>query len=274
MDDFLVHASSVQVYLFAFVLVFFWIAELVMFTDKATFKWKHFKINGLFIISALLIQLSLTPFLISVSTYVTTHGFGVVYLIPGHENPWVFTIVLILMMDLCEYFYHVIMHKLKFFWIFHLVHHTDSHVDVSTTVREHPVETFIRACFTIVWVLICGASPGVLIIRQTIQSIANISAHTRFRLKGRPEKILGWIFITPNLHHVHHHYQLPYTDCNYGDVLSIWDRLFGTYRELEPGKTTYGIDTHMHIKSSSCFLDLIAIPFKKCVKKSDHPTHT
>lgn len=267
MNSFLVHASSLQVYLFAAVLILFWVAELLFCAEKAMFKWAHFKLNGMFIVSALIIQLSVTPFLISVSTYATTHESGLIYLIPGHENLWVFTIGLLMLLDLCEYLYHVIMHKMKIFWVFHLVHHTDSNVDVSTTVREHPVETFIRGCFTLLWVVICGASPGVLIIRQTIQSIANITAHTKFRLHGPLEKMIGWVFITPNLHHVHHHYQQPYTDCNYGDVLSIWDRFFGTYRELEPEKTTYGIDTHLHICSHSSFMDLLAVPFKRTRKK-------
>lgn len=263
MNSFLIHASSMQVYLFGSVLIAFWLAELAICADEGRYKWKHCKTNGNFIFSALAIQLSLTPFLIAVSDFVTLHSWGLIYLLHLHLNTWLFVLILFLMLDLCEYGYHVAMHKFRTFWKFHLIHHTDSNVDVSTTVREHPVESFIRGCFVILWVFICGASPAILIIRQTIQSVANISAHTKFRLSGPLEKVIGWIFITPNLHHVHHHFERPFTDCNYGDVLSIWDRIFGTYRELKPEIIRYGIDTHMHLQNTSSFPELLKTPFKK-----------
>lgn len=55
---------------------------------------------------------------------------------------------------------------------------------------------------------------------------------------------ISTVFITPNLHHVHHHFEKPYTDCNYGDVFSFWDRLFGTFRRLPRELLTFGLDTH------------------------------
>ena len=69
--------------------------------------------------------------------------------------------------------------------------------------------------------------------------------------------------LTPNLHHVHHHYQQPYTDSNYGDILSIWDRLFGTFRTLKITDTTFGIDNYMDELENTNFKNLIKIPFGK-----------
>jgi sterol desaturase/sphingolipid hydroxylase (fatty acid hydroxylase superfamily) len=171
------------------------------------------------------------------------------------------------LMDLCEYVYHVIMHKFDFLWKFHLVHHSDLEVDVSTTVREHPGETFVRMSFQILWVFLLGPVAAVLVLRQTVQTFSNIAAHTQFRLPERINRVVGLIFITPNLHHVHHHYQLPYTDCNYGDVLSIWDRLFGTYAELEKEETVYGVDTHMEPEKNGRIQNIMKIPFQKLERK-------
>jgi sterol desaturase/sphingolipid hydroxylase (fatty acid hydroxylase superfamily) len=66
-----------------------------------------------------------------------------------------------------------------------------------------------------------------------------------FLLPAVPARVLGWVFITPNLHHTHHHARLPGTNCNYGDVFSIWDRLFGTYVDMPSEDTVFGLDTHM-----------------------------
>ena len=164
--------------------------------------------------------------------------------LPGGESPWVKYGLMFVLLDFLDWIYHYAMHQVPLFWRFHLVHHTDQAIDVSTTVREHPGETVVRNGFLMVWVLLCGASMEVLVLRQTVETVANILAHTSFRLRARPARILGWVLITPNLHHVHHHARLPYTNSNYGDVFSIWDRMFRTFQNLAEADTEAGLDTH------------------------------
>lgn len=144
-----------------------------------------------------------------------------------------------------------------------MVHHTDLDIDVSTTVREHPGETCVRVCFLMLWVFVSGASIGVLVLRQTVQTVANIFAHSKIRFPEKIEKAVGLVFITPNLHHVHHHYQLPYTDSNYGDVLSIWDRLFGTLRELTTQNTVFGLDVYFDAEDCNSYRKTLKAPFVK-----------
>jgi sterol desaturase/sphingolipid hydroxylase (fatty acid hydroxylase superfamily) len=146
--------------------------------------------------------------------------------------------------DLLDYIYHRAMHQIPGLWRFHLVHHTDTVMDVSTTLREHPGETVLRNGFLLIGVLVCGASFESLILRQTIQTFSNILSHTALRLPSAGAHVLGWVFITPNLHHVHHHFRLPFTNTNYGDTLSIWDRLFGTFAAPTASNSTAGLDTH------------------------------
>lgn len=261
------HEDLSQVLLYAGVITGLWFAEMLVSHDGIKTKWQHSSVNTLFIFTALPIQLLLTTFVVLISGWVTARHWGLINLLPFHANHWVYYIALFMMLDLCEYIYHVTMHKAEPLWKFHLVHHSDLKVDVSTTIREHPCETCIRTCFLMLWVFICGPAIGVLILRQTFQSFSNIIAHTEFRLSPELNKFVGLIFITPNLHHVHHHYQLPYTDCNYGDVLSIWDRIFGTYANLEREDTVFGIDTHMDETMNGTFLNVLKIPFQKF----DHP---
>lgn len=261
------HEDLTQVILYAGVITSLWFAEMIVSLDGIKTKWKHSTVNTLFIFTALPIQLVLTTFVVMISGWANAHHWGLINFIPFHTNIWVYYIAMFMMMDFCEYVYHVTMHKVEALWKFHLVHHSDLKVDVSTTIREHPCETAIRTSFLMLWVFICGPAIGVLILRQTFQSFSNIVAHTEFRLPTRVNKIVSLVFITPNLHHVHHHYQLPYTDCNYGDVLSIWDRLFGTFGSLEKEKTVFGIDTHMDENLNGKFVNVLKIPFQKF----DHP---
>ena len=231
------HQDAVQVALYAFIICSLWLMEVCVASGMISVKkrWQHNKTNLLFIFTALPIQLLLTTVVLIILGWTNAHHWGLINYIPGHHNKWVYYISLFMLLDLCEYVYHVVMHKIDPMWKFHLVH----------------------------WVFICGPAIGVLVLRQTFQSLFNILAHTEFRLPQRVNKIVGLIFITPNLHHVHHHYQLPHTDRNYGDVLSIWDRLFGTFGELEQENTRFGIDTHMDKETTGKFLNILKIPFQK-----------
>ncbi|WP_426671074.1 sterol desaturase family protein [Mucilaginibacter sp. McL0603] len=267
------HEDLTQIILYATVITSLWLAEVLVSADGLRSKFRHSSVNLMFIFTALPIQLLLTTFIIIVLKWDTFHHWGLLNLMHFHTHGIMYYIVAFVLMDLCEYTYHVIMHKIDALWRFHLVHHSDLKVDVSTTTREHPVETFVRTGFLTLWVFLLGPVIGVLIIRQIFQTFANIIAHTEFRLSDRANKIVGLIFITPNLHHVHHHYRLPYTDCNYGDVLSIWDRIFGTFKELDREDTHFGIDTHMDEDVNGKFLNVVKIPFQKLERKNYTEDH-
>ncbi|PLK42130.1 sterol desaturase family protein [Emticicia sp. TH156] len=226
-------------------------------------KWKHALTNAFFALPAIPVQLLLGFILLKAIDFDKENHFGLMNWLPTINNQFYVFLITFVVLDFCEYAYHVLMHHVKTLWKFHLVHHSDSVVDVSTTLREHPGETFIRLSFLVIWVFLTGTLFWVLIFRQFIQIVSNVFAHSNFRLPGKIDKIAGWVFITPNLHHVHHHYQLPYTDSNYGDVLSIWDRLFGTFRELDAKETVFGVDTHMAVEENSDIKNLILMPFGK-----------
>src|SRR5665213_2849847 len=138
-------------------------------------------------------------------------------------------------------------------------------VDISTTLREHPGENIIRLSFTLLWVFLSGAVFWALLLRQIIQVFTTMFAHINYRLPEEMDNFIGFVFITPNLHQVHHHYKKPYTDSNYGDVLSIWDRMFGTFKKLPAGDLVFGMDTHMKEEDNGNFQSIFKIPL---VKKS------
>ncbi len=259
-DVLVAHASSIQGTLFAAVIVTCWLTENLVGGLNQGRKRRRGRINVMFAASAFPVQIGMTVLGIMAAEWVTTHHWGLVYLLPAYENPWIRFGLMFVALDFLDYVYHWSMHHVPLFWRFHLVHHTDQDMDASTTVREHPGETLVRNGFLILWVFVCGASMEILVLRQTVETVANILAHTSLRLGERAARLLGAVFITPNLHHVHHHHRMPYTNSNYGDVFSVWDRLFGTLRALRLDETVFGLDTHTSPGDCS-FAAALAMPF-------------
>mgnify|MGYP001545743719 CR=1 FL=1 len=255
------HGPQLQIFLFAGLFFMSWNIENIagiIFNYK---KWKHAFVNAPFIFTNIPGQLLLGVAFAKIIEWTTLHHFGFLYLLPQSKSPFLLFIATFVFLDFGEYIYHVIMHKVNGLWAFHSVHHSDNVVDVSTTLREHPGENIIRLSFTLLWVLLSGAVFWTLILRQIIQVFTTLFAHINYELPNKVDSLLGLVFITPNLHHVHHHYQQPYTDSNYGDVLSIWDRMFGTFKKLNSKELVYGLDTCMEKKENNNFKSLIKIPF-------------
>ncbi|WP_394990295.1 sterol desaturase family protein [Emticicia sp.] len=225
-------------------------------------KWKHAFTNSLFTIFDIPVQFLLGIAFVFSTKWATAHHWGLLNWF-HIKNMWLLFLVTFIVLDFCEYVYHVIMHKVKRLWMFHLVHHSDRVIDVSSTLREHPGETTIRLSFLVLWVCLSGAAFWAILFRQFIQILSNVFAHSNFRIPVRIDRIISCVFVTPNFHHVHHHYQQPYTDSNYGDVLSIWDRLFGTFRTLSAEKTIFGVDSCMKECDNANFKNLIMMPFGK-----------
>ncbi len=260
--------DRVQFVLFVGILFLCWNIENIAALSMNYKKWNHAFLNAKFVLTNVPIQLVIGIAFVRTMQWTEIHHFGLIYHFPELNNQLLLFVVTFLLLDFGEYIYHVMMHKVKRLWMFHLVHHTDHVVDVSTTLREHPGENFIRLSFTLLWVFLSGAVFWALILRQTIQVFTTLFAHMNCQLPDKVDSLLGIVFITPNLHHVHHHYQQPYTDCNYGDVLSIWDRLFGTFKKLSKEDLVFGVDTYMKKEDHSNFKSLVKIPFGKYRKSN------
>ncbi|WP_308706275.1 sterol desaturase family protein [Marinoscillum sp. MHG1-6] len=245
-------------------IAFFWIIEMIipLFTIPYR-KIRHAGLNLFFNGTTALINLGLASLLVGSSVFVTNHEIGVLYLF---EAPlWVKTILCVLLMDLIgAWFIHWLEHQIKWMWLFHLIHHTDTHVDVTTGLRHHPGESIFRMSFTILGVIITGAPIWMLMIYQSLSALFTHFNHANISLPDKLDRLLSWVFVTPNMHKVHHHYTQPLTDTNYGNMFSIWDRVFGTFAQVEDSRDLiYGIDTHTKPSENDNLGNLLAIPFQK-----------
>ena len=257
------HGSQAELVLFLGLFFTTWNFENIAGVILDYKKWKHAFINAPFIFTNIPGQLLMGLAFAKTMEWTTRHQFGFLYHLAVGKSSFLLFVITFIFLDLGEYVYHVIMHKVKRLWMFHIVHHSDNVVDVSTTLREHPGENFIRLSFTLFWVFISGAVFWALMLRQIIQGFTTIFAHMNYRLPEKVDSIVSLLFITPNLHQVHHHYRQPYTDCNYGDVLSVWDRLFGTFKKMLAEDLIFGVDTYMQKSEIASFKSLFKIPFGK-----------
>jgi sterol desaturase/sphingolipid hydroxylase (fatty acid hydroxylase superfamily) len=143
-------------------------------------------------------------------------------------------VVSFLAMDLMLYGLHKASHSFDCLWMLHKVHHNDPSLNVSTAFRLHFLEIVLITSMKALLVLALGIEGTWLMTIQAIITIFTMLHHTNISLLG--EKLLGWVIITPYLHCAHHSNLRKEHDHNYGAVLSLWDRLFGTLTELKPVK--------------------------------------
>jgi sterol desaturase/sphingolipid hydroxylase (fatty acid hydroxylase superfamily) len=245
-------------------IMIFWLIEnanpLFSFNYK---KWAHAKINFFFTVTTILVNFPLAFLLVKVSDWAQANQFGVLNLLPALP-PILYLILGLLILDLVgAYFIHWLEHKVKWMWRFHIIHHSDLHVDTTSANRHHPGESVFRLAFTILAVLVTGAPMWLVFMYQSFSVALSQFNHGNIKLPDMVEKVLSKIIVTPGMHHVHHHYVLPYTDSNYGNIFSIWDRLFGTYKNLNNKDLVYGVDTVMNPAENENILPLLKLPFGK-----------
>lgn len=137
-----------------------------------------------------------------------------------------------LLLDLLRYAVHRCMHAVPTFWRFHALHHSDPDVDVTTSLRHHPIE-YVGAS-AVYWLAVLVLDiPAVVVLSYGLAVFASEAIqHGNIRLPARVERWLHGMLVTPDFHRTHHSASLDAANSNYGAVLSIWDRLFGTYVRL------------------------------------------
>ena len=136
-----------------------------------------------------------------------------------------------LLVDFWRYWEHRLLHEVPLLWQIHLVHHSDTAIDVTTAQRHHPFEIIVTTFGSFILVFSLGFSAQALAMALLAATLAALHTHTNIRLPESIDKPLRWLLVTPNVHVIHHSDYPPETDSNYGSVLILWDRLFGTYTD-------------------------------------------
>jgi len=243
-------------------MLFFYLIEYAGPLFKFNYKKiSHAGINLVFTLTTIIVNFLFAFTIVKIGDWSIQNNIGI--LTHVHVSLLLYTIIGLLLLDLIgAYTVHYVEHKVKWMWRFHLIHHSDTFIDTTSANRHHPGESIFRLFFTVIAVGIVGAPMWLVMLYQSVSVILSQFNHANIKLPSWLDKGISLLIVSPNMHKVHHHYVQPYTDSNYGNIFSIWDRLFGTFKTLSPDKIHYGIDTHMSPQENNALGNLFAIPFQ------------
>jgi sterol desaturase/sphingolipid hydroxylase (fatty acid hydroxylase superfamily) len=242
----------------------FWLIENAFPFFKFKYnKWHHAGINIFFTITTIVVNFILAFVLLQAADFSKENHFGILNWLP-EMNIYLYTLIGLLFLDLIgAYLPHLVEHKTKLLWRFHLIHHSDTWIDTTSANRHHPGESVIRFLFTSLGVLLVGTPIWMVFMYQSLSIVFSQFNHANISLPKKLDQLISYFLVSPDMHKVHHHYKLPYTDSNYGNIFSIWDRIFGTFLYMKNEDIVYGIDTHMDSSENNVIMNLIKIPFQK-----------
>ncbi|MCK5256324.1 MAG: sterol desaturase family protein [Deltaproteobacteria bacterium] len=176
--------------------------------------------------------------------------------------------VAVIVLDFVIYLQHVLFHAVPLLWRFHMVHHADLDLDVTSGVRFHPIEIILSMGIKLAAVGSLGLPALAVFIFEILLNGTSMFNHSNVFIPFKLDRIIRLLIVTPDMHRVHHSVILRETDSNYGFTLSWWDRLLGTYR-AQPAKghqgMTIGLSRFLDEKRQT-LLWLLALPFLKKAK--------
>ena len=195
--------------------------------------------------------LRISPVMVAVIT--TERAFG---LLQRMRLPAVISFaVAILLLDLGRYVTHRVFHSVRVLWRVHEVHHSDPEYDVSTAGRFHPIEVIVGQAAYLGTVAVLGPPVVAVLTAELLSVPTNFFGHMNAALRGPAEKLLRTVFITPDLHRIHHSEEIAEQSANFGQTFVFWDRLFGTYT-AEPQAGNGGLITGVRGLQNATSLDL------------------
>ncbi|MBX3173199.1 MAG: sterol desaturase family protein [Gemmatimonadaceae bacterium] len=262
-DYFATIPSSHRALILAGGIAFFWIWESALPLFRFEYrKWSHALVNFFFTATTIVVNFALAFLLLKASEWTIAHEFGLLFWLPAMPLLLQATIGLLVLDLVSAWLAHYVSHHTPPLWKLHLIHHSDVHVDTTSANRHHPGESVVRFAFTALAVVIVGAPLWMVFLYQAMSVVLSQFNHANITLPPVVDRALSWVIVSPGMHKVHHHFELPYTDSNFGNIFSIWDRLFGTFQSRPERDIVYGIDTHMDPAEHSTVAALLTMPFR------------
>lgn len=245
-----------------------WLLEIVVperLHDYAG-RWSHARVNLTLLLFTMLITTAFSGLLVSVTEWGERNQFGVLYYV---DLPlWAKLLIALMALDLmAQYVAHVLLHEVRLMWRFHVVHHSDPCVDVTTGTRHHPGDFIVRELFALATILVLGIPIAFYGLYRLLTLPFTYFIHANIALPDQVDRVLRLVCVTPNMHKFHHHFELPWTNSNYGGVLSIWDRLFGTYVHDDIKRIRFGLNT-LAGEPVGSLKYLLAVPFDRNLKRN------
>lgn len=204
---------------------------------------------GVVVLDTLIVRLLFPAGAVGLAVLAEAHGWG---LLNEVELPsWLEVLFSLILLDLVLYLQHRLFHAVAPLWRLHRMHHADLEFDVTTGVRFHPAEILLSMLIKLAVIAALGAPAVAVLAFEVLLNASSMFSHGNVRIPSSLDRILRLFVVTPDMHRVHHSIVVRETNSNFGFNLSLWDRLFGTYRpEPEAGQDgmTIGIENFRNVR--------------------------
>ncbi|MEQ8207330.1 MAG: sterol desaturase family protein [Woeseia sp.] len=224
--------------------------------------WRRLLSNiSLVVIGTLLLRVAFPVLAFGLALRLEADGGGLAALLPY----WLAIIVGVVLLDCAIYWQHRLLHKIPILWRLHRVHHADVGFDVTTAVRFHPIEFALSMAIKLGLIALFGVPALAVLIFEILLNAGALFTHANIRLPATFERRLRWLLVTPEMHRIHHSVHKDETNSNFSFHLSLWDRLFGSYRDQpRDGHISMQIGLHEFRESrEQTIWALVLNPFRK-----------
>ncbi|MDQ6951056.1 MAG: sterol desaturase family protein [Mariprofundales bacterium] len=250
-------------FLFIFATIALW-ERIAPRRDEPMLRAKRWPTNLLLIvIDTVTLRLLLpTTGSIAVAVLAQQHHWGV---LQQMQLPPVLAIAIaIIALDAVIYWQHRLFHRMPLLWRLHRVHHTDIRLDTTSALRFHPVEIFLSMLIKMVAIIVLGVDPlAVVLFEVTLNGMALFN-HGNIRLPHAIDRALRWLWVTPDMHRIHHSVETEEFNRNFGFNLSCWDRIFGSYQaQPQAGQLgmTIGLPDWRNADTTANLLWMLKLPW-------------
>jgi sterol desaturase/sphingolipid hydroxylase (fatty acid hydroxylase superfamily) len=230
-------------------------------TVSKTLRWAN---NiGLVFFNTALLRLIFPAAAVGMAAFAAEQGWGLLNYY--HLPLWLAVPVAVVAMDFVIYLQHVLVHAVPLLWRLHRVHHADLDYDLTTGARFHPIEIILSMLIKFATIVVLGPPLVAVVIFEVILNAMAMFNHGNVRLPLGLDRVLRALVVTPDMHRVHHSIEDDEANSNFGFNLSLWDRLFGTYRDQPRAGhdgMTIGIRNYRETRQVSWFPGLLSLPFK------------
>lgn len=257
------HEPFIRIGIFALILALLWLLEYFVpkrrYNTDRGLRWRtNFSI---LVIDTLLLRLCFPLAATGVALYSEQHSIGLFYRLQIQgASTWLLGL---LILDCVIYWQHRLLHRIPLLWRLHKIHHTDLDLDFSTGVRFHPLEILLSMLLKTAIILLLGIPATAVLAFEILLNSFSLFTHSNITLPAGLETRLRRLFVTPDMHRIHHSISPVETDSNFSFNLSLWDRLFGSYRstsELDPRTMPLGLAGYRNPRQLG-LMQLLKIPF-------------
>ncbi len=237
MNELLNFVKQIQPYAIGIVFTSIYLAEHIIPQRSDMTDHRHDLINLLIGLGNLIVVFGCGYVIQWCLTFLYNRHIGLLYYLPL----WAQITMGLFLIDFFMYWWHRVNHQIPIFWYFHKFHHTDKKLNITTAIRFHTGELFFSYIFKLPFLALLGINPGTVVLYGLILLPVVTLNHSNIRIGKLTDKIIRKLFVSPQMHRIHHSVIVNECNSNYSSILPIWDRLFKSYTAKESKPIEFGV---------------------------------